>query len=352
VADETPTALAQTAGEISDILSARTRAKHENKVLDLVRLYQGQDLADLLDLLDLDRLLNALDNRRWGPDSLKEFMRLVQSVVNKMSITVKAMMIRTLARKKMALAEEKFLAALFKSESGEGLTRLKLDVDRATDGYDLLHILYQRFQNVEIRFELIHHFIRHCPEHKGLRVVSDIDDTLYSSLHDHRYARGTIYPGVLELLSQLSPYPPIFLTARPELSASLFERITHRQLRRYGIEGATVLSGNLPGLFGHQRMANQKARTLTQYIELYPEFRFLFLGDSGQGDMALSQKLLERNPPPIERALIHRLAGGQPGSVSAHDLIQTFDDYGEAAGFLGRQGYLTPAQVEKVLAEL
>ncbi|MCA9777373.1 MAG: DUF2183 domain-containing protein [Candidatus Eremiobacteraeota bacterium] len=350
MSNESETALAQTAGEIADILSARTRATQEGRILSLIRLYKDQALVDLLDLLELDRLLNALDNRLWGPDSRKEFIRLLDPVIEQISVTSKAVMIRTLARKRMNLLEEKFLTRLFMTESGEQLTQLKLDVDKATDGYDLLHILYNRFQSADLRFDLIQHFLKDSVESKGLRVVSDIDDTLYSSLYDQRFPRGTVYPGVLELLSQLSPHPPIFLTARPELPASLFERFTHQQLKRYGIEGATVLSGSLPGLFGHQRMANQKARTLTQYIELYPEFRFIFIGDSGQGDMALAQKLLGRKPPPIERALIHKLSASHPGSRSDHRCVQIFEDYGQAAAILAEHGYLDSAQVEEVQA--
>ena len=350
MSNETETALAQTAAEIADILSARTRASHEGRVLSLVRLYQGQDLVDLLDLIDLSRLLNVLDNRRWGPDSRKEFIRLLQPIIDRISVTSKASMIRTLARKNMTPAEEQFLAKMFMTENGEPLTRLKLDVDRATDGYDLLHILYNRFQSADLRFDLIQHFLKDSAESRGLRVVSDIDDTLYSSLYDHRYPRGTIYPGVLELLSQLSPHPPIFLTARPELPASIFERFTHHQLRRYGIEGATVLSGNLPGLFGHRRMADQKARTLTQYIELYPEFRFIFIGDSGQGDTAMAHKLLGRKPPPIERAYIHKLSDTHPGAHSEHRSLQHFENYGQAAALLAEHGYLSSEQVDEVQA--
>ena len=350
MSSETELTLEQIAAEISDILSRRTRAKHEGKILGFIRLLQGSRLADLLDLVEPRRLVRALDDRLWGPDSRKEFLRLLNPVIELLSVSVKADLIRGLVRSGPSLAEEKFVAKLFLSEKGESLSRLKIQIDQAMDGHDLLRVVYRDINSADIRFELVQHFqnASHDPvvrKETGLRVVSDIDDTLYSSLNDSRFGKGTIYPGVLELLSQLSPFPPIFLTARPELAASLFERITHRQLNRYGIEGATVLSGSLPGLFGHQRMAEQKARTLVQYIELYPEFRFIFIGDSGQGDMALARKLLGRRPPPIERALIHKLGDYQPGSQSDHASIHTFENYGVAAKLLGSHGYLTEQQV-------
>lgn len=342
--------LQQAAAQISDVLSRRTRAKQEGQILSLVRQFQDQALADLFDLLEIERLLGALDDRRWGPDSRKELLRLMHPVAGGLSIKAKGGIIRSLARLRMGDSDEKFVARLFLSETGERLTQLKLDVDKALDGHDLLHILYNDLKCPDLRFDLIRHFQAGATPGQGLRIVSDIDDTLYASLNDQRYSRGTIYPGVLELLSQLSPLPPVFLTARPEFSSSLFERLTHRQLSRFGIEGATVLSGSLPGLFGHRRMAQQKARTLVQYTELYPEFRFLFIGDSGQGDMALAKILLSKNPPTIERALIHKLADFHPDSD--HARIQTFENYGKAAGLLGEHGYLMPYQVEAVLAAL
>ena len=95
-------------------------------------------------------------------------------------------------------------------------------------------------------------------------------------------------------------------------------------------------------------MAEQKARTLRSYRELYPEHRFLFIGDSGQGDMALARSLLICKPPVLERALIHRLGDFQPGSKSTHRSIHTFESYSEAAALLGELGYLTPEQVRGI----
>lgn len=353
MSNDTDLTLDQITSEISDILARRTGAKMEGRILAILRSLNAEHLAGTLDRIDLRRLLRALDDRRWGPDSRKEFLRILPSAIEYLEVESKSALITGLARKNCNLPEEKTIEALFLSERGERLTTLKLGVDRAKDGHDLLHILYNDISSAEIRHDLIRHFQRAPePQFNKLRVVSDIDDTLYSSLHDSRYSKGTIYPGVMELLSQLSPIPPVFLTARPELSASLFERITHRQLARYGLEGCTVLSGNIPGLFGYRRMAEQKARTLTQYRELYPELRFLFIGDSGQGDMDFSRTLLGRKPSPIERALIHKLGDHQPGSKSDHPAIQTFEHYGEAAHILGQHGYLNEDQVSLVLQAL
>ena len=98
-------------------------------------------------------------------------------------------------------------------------------------------------------------------------------------------------------------------------------------------------------------MAEQKSRTLTSFKELYPELRFLFIGDSGQGDYSLSKSLMEREKSPIQLALIHKLAEHQPGSVSDHPLIRTFDNYGEAASILEENGFLTADQAQAIRDE-
>jgi hypothetical protein len=96
-------------------------------------------------------------------------------------------------------------------------------------------------------------------------------------------------------------------------------------------------------------MAEQKARTLLNYTELYPEFRFVFFGDSGQGDMALSEQLLAMETPVIERAFIHKLADHHAGAKTSHSRIHLFSDYAEAAEHLHGLGYLDDERRDKVI---
>lgn len=334
--------------EIHSILSKRTGSKAEERLLNLLRPLTDEGLSEVLNQVNQHRLVKALDDRRWGPKSRKEFLRLLPRA-GSLSVSAKGELIRALASVQSELRSEQAIRELFCSESGTGLTELKLAIDCATDGNDLLHILSHFISSADIRFDIINHFNKALDsDEKSLRVVSDIDDTLYSSLHDSRHPKGTVYPGALKLLGEVSQAPPVFLTARPEFIASIFERITHSQLQHYGIKRCTVLSGRVGGLFGHQRMAHQKARTLTSYVELYPEFRFIFLGDSGQGDLAMAESLLDKKAQVIERAFIHRLAKGQPGSESDNAKVSHYSDYPHLATVLCELGYLDREQVESI----
>lgn len=333
--------------EIKTILAGRTGSKEEERLLSLLRPLPDHELSAVLNQLDHNRLLKALDDRRWGPKSRKEFLRILPRATT-LELSSKASLIRALAGNSGELRAEESIRELFLSETEEKLTELKLAVDCSTDGRDLLHIISNLINSADIRYDIVSHFQNAATSQKAMRVVSDIDDTLFSSLHDFRYPRGTVYPGALELLGAVSSFPPVFLTARPELMASLFERLTHSQLRSCGIERCTVLSGRVGGLFGHQRMAGQKARTLTSYAELYPEFEFIFLGDSGQGDLVMAETLLSKKRRIIKNAFIHKLAEGQPGSQSSNSSVFHFSDYAELARILKDLNLLTREQVEAI----
>jgi hypothetical protein len=350
MADQSLTDLIAT---LDGLLRRRTGSAEERRILDLLRPLQGPDFAGLVQALDLRRLLSVLDRRAWGKDSRAEFLLMLEKFVGLLSLDTKVVLANLLAEGRTTFREEKALRAIFLSERGPGLTDLKLRIDTSAIGHDLLGLLTGDIDAPELRFDILKHFkeaaaVPADPRQRPLRVVSDIDDTLYSSLNDSRYPRGTLYKGVLELFSALSEQPPVFLTARPELVAALLERLTHRQLRRYGLTHPTVLSGSLPGLMGHRRMAEQKARTLISYTEMYPEFRFVFFGDSGQGDMALSESLLKMENSVIERALIHKLSDRHAGARTNNPRIHLFCDYAEAAEHLHDLGYLDLESRDKV----
>lgn len=338
-------------GALAELLKQGKGSRQEGQLLELLRPLPPESFAEVVQGVDIARLLKTLDRRLWGTTPHgAEFLGLLERAMPHLDLPSKIVTALTLADGPTSFREEKALRALFLSETGLALTELKLGIDAADSGHDLLDILTSDIDAPELRFDIIKHFQTSAvrpkdPKQRPLRVVSDIDDTLYSALNDPRHPRGTLYQGVLELFASLSEYPPVFLTARPELASSLLERLTHVQLRRYGLEKPTVLSGSLKGLFGHRRMAEQKERTLMSYTEMYPEFRFIFFGDSGQGDIALAESLLRQEEAPIERAFIHKLSDSHEQRLPKHSRIHVFSDYAQASQQLGALGYLQPTSL-------
>lgn len=320
-------------------------------LLEPLRGLSGEHFSEALEAVSLKEVFAGLEAGSWGRNSRPEFLKLLERHASSLTIDLKAEVIWHLARGHTDYREETVIRNLFLSEVAERLTQLKLKVDTCSLGHDLLAILTADIDSPALRFDVVKHFQTHAREGpRTLRVVSDIDDTIYSSLKDQRYPTGTVYPGVVELYGQLTALPPIFLTARPELALSMMERLTHRQLRHLGWKEATVLSGSLPGLLGHRRMAEQKARTLTSYAELFPEYRFLFFGDSGQGDWALAKLLFANKGRIIEHAFIHEIAQGGRKRKTPHPRIHFFENFAEAADKLQHLSYLEYEQAELVKA--
>jgi hypothetical protein len=106
----------------------------------------------------------------------------------------------------------------------------------------------------------------------------------------------------------------VFITARP----GFVEDYTRRQIqRKYGLESA-VLSGVLGDSLMipfkptqcNIKIAARKLRNYHRYVKLFPECRFLWFGDSGQGDIQTALDMMNGHAPPGETS-----AGAAVGKV-------------------------------------
>ena len=111
------------------------------------------------------------------------------------------------------------------------------------------------------------------------KVLCDIDDTVVCALHDRRYPRGTIYPGILALLDALDRGPGdepfsmgdlTFVTARPGDAFGMIENYTRASLRRAGIAQHSVLTGTVQAMFTLDLMAGRKIANVQHYHALFP----------------------------------------------------------------------------------
>ena len=66
-------------------------------------------------------------------------------------------------------------------------------------------------------------------------------------------------------------------------------------------------------------MAVKKLQNFELYQALYPEFDFIFVGDSGQGDVSLGTMLLEKFPDRV-REVATLIPGAMRGLVSERQL--------------------------------
>jgi len=158
----------------------------------------------------------------------------------------------------------------------------------------------------------------------GVKVMSDVDDTLYSSGGhfpagcDRRFPPHVLYPGFLRLLEALDKgfdptYPSCnlaFLSARPHIYKDLAEEKSYKLFAQLVADGhmhsfPTLLPGKLvqgvwafltyacSGTRAWQPVGNLKFRTFMNFRRLYREYDFVFCGDNGQGDLLAGQRMLE-----------------------------------------------------------
>lgn len=232
---------------------------------------------------DLAALANALHRgRRWSSDHAREL-----------------------------LVREAFLAF-----SGGDLTRFKSLLNSGPDHRDLEHLVFDVVDDEGTRADILEHIAVQAAEVEvpDLHVLSDIDDTLRCALHDGRYPRGTVYPGVVALYRALdaghaadpeAPGDLTFVTARPMDPVGLVEQHTRRGLRDLGLPPHAVLSGTFAGLRNHDSMAGAKMENFRRFRALMPETHVVFIGDSGQGDVEVGRRMLATDPKAVRLVLIH-----------------------------------------------
>ena len=101
----------------------------------------------------------------------------------------------------------------------------------------------------------------------------------------------------------------IFLSARP----AFLRPATALLAARIGLDGAAILCGTVAAALTHSRMAGRKLANHLLHASCYPEARVVFIGDSGQADVAFAIRMLAAH----KRLAAAVTAGGSAGGPSA-----------------------------------
>lgn len=220
--------------------------------------------------------------------------------------------------------EEERLAEILTSVTGPELTELKNAINRRDDHHDLEELVFGDIDDESIRERILTHIASAASDlgRVGVKVLSDIDDTVFPMIHEQRYPRGHIpVPGSLAFLQALDDGPvdnPLsrgdltFVTARPEVAFGLVERSSKDALRKAGITSSSVLAGGLAHLHSKDAMADGKLANIWHYRLLFPEYGVVFVGDSGQGDVLVGQRVREEHPEACPAVFIHDVVATPP----------------------------------------
>ncbi len=339
-------------------MTGHTDQQEERRILELLQGASAAELNYLLLNVDLDDLLSDVDDRIVGPDHLTALLEMLcVRRAAELGLPLRAALVAALQKGHTHGLAERMVSAIFLGLRGRELTEFKNLLDSRGHSHDLQQLLFHDVDDERIRRDILTHLRQEAatsPSGEN-KVLSDIDDTFLANWVDERYPSKTVYPGVLQFYRELDRGPGVvpgregditFISARPQDPFGLIEDRTLATLREHGVGSSVMLSGTFSHLIGNSRIAAMKFENFSRYLQLYPEYGFVFTGDSGQGDVAFGERMLTEHPESVRAVFIHDVVN-TPESVRQSRRSQRiffFDTYLGAAvdafevGVIARDG--------------
>lgn len=247
---------------------------------------------------------------------------------------------------------EKAVRDLMLATHGHDLTVLKRHIDRCDDHRDLAQLLFHDIDRSDYRKQILDHIHREGRLHpcQEVRIVTDLDDTIYCNWADKRFPPKTVYPGVLQLHQELRG-DLVVLTGRIGDRSGILERRYRKRLGILGVKELTILTGSLVHQFVHPWIFSKKWANLERHYRLFPEMRIVMFGDTGQADPEFLSKAARHYGVQVAKALLHNVKElpAPRRAVCDQSGVAIFDTYVGAALLLYRAQLLTAEKLERVM---
>mmetsp|Transcript_57313 Transcript_57313/g.185653 ORF Transcript_57313/g.185653 Transcript_57313/m.185653 type:complete len:624 (+) Transcript_57313:465-2336(+) len=293
-------------------------------IMDLVKSPDNYDLNFVISSLNVGTFMEVACT-----DTIQELTNSAFEA-NRLGALSKAILVHGMQQRglRYSKSQQELLLQILRSCKGEELTDLKNYIDGSGGYLNLYKLVYEDVSN-NCRDEILKYFAQEATMVRaelntayGIKILSDVDDTLCSSGGhypagcDTRFPRRTCYPGCLSLYRELdqhreSPFPScnlIFVSARPHLYKGLTEDHSYRMFKALVAEGRmhtmpTLLPGELSngirafltakcrGTRAWQAVGQAKCRSMMNFRSLYSEYDFIFCGDDGQGDLLAAEMI-------------------------------------------------------------
>lgn len=351
---------------LNPLIDGHTRSRDEAAILDIFRALSGPALNEVLHEVDTDNLFSSVDDRLVGPDHRTELLTLLAvDRVDELDVESLAAVIYGMQSGKTTAAMEQWIRNIFLSRRGLELTQLKNQINMRKDQHDVEGLLYLDIDDDAVRQAILEHI---ATEAQGIspreaKVLSDIDDTAVARIHDDRYPKGTLYPGVLAFYQALDNGPVdnprsdgdlTFVTARPGDAFGIIENHSRSALTKAGISQMSMLTGGLRNLASKEGMADKKIENIGHYALIFPEYDMVFVGDSGQGDVIVGQRMYTELPDLVRAVFIHDVVNTPQDAREEHQRggIHFFDTYLGAGCIAHRLGLISAAGLAQIEKEI
>lgn len=347
---------------INALLKGPTGPAHEREILNLLTAASADDLNAALHSIDVARLFNDMDDRLIGPDNHRALANLLfVERLPELDLDSRANLIYGLQTGQAPAFLTGAVGQIFLEAHGKELRNLRNKVDDGGDHHDLQKLIFEDLDDDGVRQDILDHIAAEAARNPidHVKILSDIDDTVFARIHDHRYPGKVHYPGVLEFFRVLDEGigdpdtgdgDITFVTARPGLIHGVVENYTLRRLREAGIKNPVVLTGRLFAIRSRRTMAAKKVVNITRHRQLYPEYGLVFVGDSGQGDVDTARQLWRDMPEAMRGVFIHDVKETSLAerSLKSSEGIDFFDTYVSGAAAAWKRGLISVDQVESV----
>ncbi len=349
----------QIVDEIKRLIRGWTNRSDEQRILELLAMCEGPSLDMVLMQLNQRALIRNLHNRWRGAKYRSDLVQLLTvDRIHDLSLETRAEIVRGLQKGSTRRSLQIGIRNIILASTGEELRQLRNTINTSDSHRDLSRLIFVDVDDDDIRTEILDHIAAHQSPTDELKVLSDIDDTVFARLHDRRYPGKTRYPGVLAFFNVLDHAPDgqgedgdlTFVTARPGLLTGLIAMWTRRTLRNAGIHQHTILTGSLFALRSHAEMAKRKLRNIRRYHQLFPEYGLVFVGDSGQGDVQVGREMVQELGEVVRGVFIHDVNETSLNQPKLHYEfgINYFDTYIAAAAAAWERGVISADQAVKV----
>lgn len=360
----------------------------ERAIIALLAEAPPDDLNQLLREIGLPRILYKVKDhsRANSLNRTKLFKLLAEQRLPVLTVPSKVILLDALQRLPLTAlpGAEDHVVNIIKSTKRNEVSQLKNLMDAKGGVYSMHHLLYKDIRSSTRRKEILEFIQREARVHMAhaqigttegrmrrqlswRKIISDVDDTLSCSGNswpagiDFSYPKKAIYPGVLAFYRELDlgvgteelwrdePGNLVFLSARPHVYKDISESVTYDKFntlrKTHGLYTfPTLLAGSLDSgsrfvLQGDpEPLAKKKFDNLCEYLSIYPEFRFVFVGDNGQGDVRTAEMVSKdgNTAEQLQRIYIHAVKDRCETHVSDHTFLSSrsicfFDTYIDAA---------------------
>mmetsp|Transcript_13845 Transcript_13845/g.27874 ORF Transcript_13845/g.27874 Transcript_13845/m.27874 type:complete len:1176 (-) Transcript_13845:114-3641(-) len=346
---------------INNFINQQYVLKKEREIISVFHECDARALNYLINHVKLGLLFYKIkDHRHFNGKHRTEFINLL--AVERLSILTvvsRVIILHSLQLLKLRAnpQAEHWVRNIILNTHQDDLSELKTLMDSKGDYFCMPKLVFDDIKSETVRQDILRHIRKEAAVQQTYiqigkkrsknsdpmqwrKVLSDVDDTLYCSGGmypagvDRKYARKTVYPGVLAFYRELDlgvngpeEWPDdrvgnlVFLSARPHLYKDMSEKANYakfEKLRALSVDGRkgmhtmpSLLAGDLSSGSEYivknnfEPLARKKFDNFRRFVSIYPEFQHIFVADNGQGDVRAGELMFDSFPYEFEALFVH-----------------------------------------------